>query len=432
MRYFLVLCCLSLLVGACKKDKKGEGQEPGPSGTPLVTEVPATTGPAIQQNVGEAGGTITSADGSISLVIPAGALTSSQTISIQPIENKLPSGVSKGAYRFLPEGLHFAVPVTVKLTYTDAEIADLNSVPDFLCLATRQADGKWKKVAGAVTVNKNARTATATIEHFSDYSWFEQYALKVGNSLNEGIYEIDPGQKVEISAVTFVELEGVAILPVALNIANAYNWKINGESTNISQYGSLAAVSGSLAIKRFEAPTHIAPNSNSNMVAISVEVKNPNGGPGQFVLVANLRVMFEGAFKINGTPYYATALGVTVGNGSMVMSWATAQGPSISVTIQGFTGPGTYQFATPPPNKPGYLGYVTEINASTGLQGSTWLNKKPDPNSPGAYIYSSGTLTVYEGVTHGDVFRATLSGNTFKYMTNEGGTVNGSFTAVAF
>ena len=103
MRNILTLCALLLIFGSCKKDKK---EDTSPENvTLLVTPVANTTGPVIQQMIGPGGGTITSADGRVSLTFPAGALETNQTISIQPIENKLPSGASNSAYRFLPHGL---------------------------------------------------------------------------------------------------------------------------------------------------------------------------------------------------------------------------------------------------------------------------------------------------------------------------------------
>src|SRR5688500_4580627 len=69
--------------------------------------------------IGPAGGTVTSPDGRVTLVIPANALTANTAISVAP-EGAVPldpRAVTGSAYRVTPAGTQFAVPATLTLTY---------------------------------------------------------------------------------------------------------------------------------------------------------------------------------------------------------------------------------------------------------------------------------------------------------------------------
>jgi hypothetical protein len=69
-------------------------------------------GTATVQTIDAAGGSLTSADGRVTLDMPAGALSTATTVSIQPITNTTPNGLALN-YRLEPEGTTFAVPVSL-------------------------------------------------------------------------------------------------------------------------------------------------------------------------------------------------------------------------------------------------------------------------------------------------------------------------------
>lgn len=404
--FLLILFALS----ACKKPVVIPTPE-SPS-VPLVTAVGNTIGDAIQQIIGASGGSITSADGKITLDIPAGALESNQNISIQPIENKIPTGIKKAGYRFLPHGLQFRKPAKVTLHYSEGDIA--NSSAEALSLATQMPDGKWRRNKSTTAVDKIAKTVTTGIGHFSDWDWFLSLAMKVGPDVNEGVYSIDPGDHVEIAVVNTVDLDGqlIAIMPIPSR--DVSNWAINGQLTYANKYGALGDVADKLglAVKKFEAPINIVPDGN--LVAISVEVKNPDpNGTGQFMLVANLLLQFENSFKIDGNQFRANAVLAYASGPNLLLELRTTEGYGVAAVIEGYTGPGTYQFATPGKGEPGYIGYTTRMDAvRAGDQ--RYINWKPDPNSPAKLIYSSGTVTVHSGAASGDILRATINGNMYK------------------
>src|SRR5204863_9094362 len=82
-RTFGAAMLLVLLLGGCspKHPQTGSGDPPEPS----PVGVPA--GDVVSASLGAAGGTASSADGRISVTIPAGALSADTPIGIQPITN---------------------------------------------------------------------------------------------------------------------------------------------------------------------------------------------------------------------------------------------------------------------------------------------------------------------------------------------------------
>ena len=70
---------------------------------PDSTAIGAAEGQLVSKEIGASGGKITSDDGRVELLVPAGALAKTTTISIQPIKNLVPNGNGQG-YQFEPSG----------------------------------------------------------------------------------------------------------------------------------------------------------------------------------------------------------------------------------------------------------------------------------------------------------------------------------------
>ena len=103
-----VLCLSLLLLVSCSGGGGGGGGTSSTTTSTLITP---------------AGGTVTSEDGKLTLEIPAGALSSENTITVKKLAlSDIPSefeGLEGDAYEFGPDGLTFDVPVT--LTFESSE-----------------------------------------------------------------------------------------------------------------------------------------------------------------------------------------------------------------------------------------------------------------------------------------------------------------------
>lgn len=163
LMFGLLLLC-SLLFNACKKDDdKIIDKEPeveGPVGTGDPTEIGVPSGAGVTATIGKDGGTIQSEDKAFSLVIPAGALSESTEITIQPITNKSPNGVAK-AYRVVT-GKEIASS-TIKLKLGEKEFATMAGPK----LAYQDLNNKtWIAKSGA-QIDETNRTVSITMGKFN-------------------------------------------------------------------------------------------------------------------------------------------------------------------------------------------------------------------------------------------------------------------------
>jgi hypothetical protein len=172
----------------------GKGSPPGagPAG-PSATITPAQ------------GGTITSADGRLTLVVPPNAVAKATVISVAPLAadkvaaTAFPAGV---AYQFSPDGLTFSTPARVRFHFTRAELASaVGSRPnpkggppgvagkDFLVPVfpiTQGSDGTLSPLANATLDTRGLAdpgatdplTVSADVGHFSSF-WYWYGSIEI-------------------------------------------------------------------------------------------------------------------------------------------------------------------------------------------------------------------------------------------------------------
>lgn len=169
--------CLILMTMACSKKKGPADENPDPKpqfqGKPIQVARGALKGTAITASIGAAGGTIRTADNMVVVTVPAGAVTTAQTFSIQPVENTLQPGSANPGYRLLPENITFAKPITVSMKYDPATLTE--GVEDVLCLAYQTPEGKWKSTRAGL--DKTAKTLTVDVLHFCDFAFYNRFDL---------------------------------------------------------------------------------------------------------------------------------------------------------------------------------------------------------------------------------------------------------------
>ncbi len=180
------------------------------------------------------GGEISSSDNKIKLRMPKNAVRSSIAISISKLSasemSSLPSASGltpiKLAYRFYPEGTKFNKPITIKLSYSDADnngkVDDPDTCADFYPAVDEKklalfyynsSTGKYERIGGTVDTVNN--TLTAVIKHFSIFTILED-----NNSYNESLDITDINAYPRIfkpSADGYVDI--------------SFNLKINGTGT---------------------------------------------------------------------------------------------------------------------------------------------------------------------------------------------------------
>jgi hypothetical protein len=126
---------------------------------------PAVTGPTASAVVGTSGGTVMTADGALTVAIPAGALAADITVTVTPVSS--PGGGALGTvYEIGPTGTQFSSPVTLLLHY---DSGNLNGVSEGSLRVATFAAGNWQILAAAA-VDTSTKTVTGTTTHLSPYT----------------------------------------------------------------------------------------------------------------------------------------------------------------------------------------------------------------------------------------------------------------------
>jgi hypothetical protein len=171
-----ILICLVIL-GACKKTNISGGNNSGGSDTtniPYITPLGDTAGIPVSGSIGASGGTLTSSDGRVQLVVPAGALSQTTNITIQPIVNLCPGGIGL-AYNLLPNGTQFAVPASLIFKYTSDEV---NGTDPFLVTSAFQDSvGAWEVNDTEKDVDTVNNKISFDINHFTPYNFVPEIVV---------------------------------------------------------------------------------------------------------------------------------------------------------------------------------------------------------------------------------------------------------------
>lgn len=172
------------------------GVNPDPIANPLPTATTVVGSPvgdlapvAIDQN----GGSVTSQDGRLALVVPPGALAGSANVGLQLIENRMPGGFGLG-YRITlvdtttQQDAILAQPLSLEFTLSDAELTNNDVAPENLTVAYQGTGGAWQLSPDAQTTplpaiqsgirpQGNGTKITAKLKKSGDYAVATFYKL---------------------------------------------------------------------------------------------------------------------------------------------------------------------------------------------------------------------------------------------------------------
>jgi len=132
------------------------------SGKPQPTPVGVPIGAPSSASIGPAGGSLTSPDGQLTVVVPKGAVSAPADFTIQEITNYAP-GAKGNAYRLGPEGARFNPPVELTFQVAGTSV-------DAVTVAYQDAASGFWLHAPKIARDAHSETLTATTSHFSDWS----------------------------------------------------------------------------------------------------------------------------------------------------------------------------------------------------------------------------------------------------------------------
>ncbi|MEO7256224.1 MAG: hypothetical protein ABIZ64_18515 [Casimicrobium sp.] len=209
----------------------------------VATAVGTPNGTPVSLSIGAAGGSLTSADGKMTLTVPANAVSSATTFTIQPITNEAPGGAG-GAYRLLPDGQTFASPVKLDFAYNDQDLRGTD--PDALGVAFQDNKRFWRSLK-TVQLDQVNRKLTVSTSHFSD--WTSRLG---GLQLLPGTATVAVGKSISLLLVNCKtgepdENDLVSLLYICVPpffTATASGWAVNGAPGGVTGLGLVARTSG--------------------------------------------------------------------------------------------------------------------------------------------------------------------------------------------
>jgi hypothetical protein len=235
-------------------------------GTTNPTAVGTPLGSLISKTIGKDGGSIVSEDGNAELIFPSGALDENTEISIQAITNNAPNG-NGNAYRFLPEGIKFLQPVSVKFHYTKEDLA--STLSDLMGIAFQDSLGIWYSAKNFTNDSAN-KIISAPITHFSDWTNFSLMKITPFSTS----VKVNKSVELSINLVEETEEED-PFAPAALNSkTKEVKWYANGILNGNSSVGT---ISGGGGVVNFKAPAKV-PSANPVEVSVVLPIQTKFDG----------------------------------------------------------------------------------------------------------------------------------------------------------
>jgi len=341
LQYLLSALYIFISAAACKKDTdNGQIIYNNQKVTPLVTPAGTSLGAAMTKEIGVDGGMLESVDKTIKVTIPAGALSATTTIGIEPVSNTNVAGIGN-AFRLTPHGQQFSKPVTITFSWEAG--ADTIGMLQTLGLAYQQQDGIWRFV-GARYLDPAQKTVSYATNHFSDWSLMNEISLVPHRA------DIDPGEQENIYANLFVAMEPgddlFVPLPGTTNTETEPGYPVGTpvdlpgkyiKKWNLAGPGKITPIS--CASVKYEAPSSI---SGFAMAAISLELNPPDTAKGQYLLVSNINIRsgswielsingsgpftFEASPAVHAGNKYILANPDNTGGGYFLLQWTDGIG----------------------------------------------------------------------------------------------------------
>ncbi|MEO6131048.1 MAG: hypothetical protein ABIQ02_04320 [Saprospiraceae bacterium] len=245
-----VSICMTLYIGCSKDDPITPVNM-----DPLVTLVGSPIGSTTSSSIDASGGTLTSADGIVQLIVPAGAVSSATLFSIEPVSNYCPGGAGN-TYRLQPEGITFTIPVSISFHYADSLVANEN----YLGIAYQDQDHTWF-APKIISLDIGGNNISVQAKHFSDWTIFERLSIQP--------------KKASVYINESVSLK-VTLVGELSTITDAQGIELNNLNEDESISTSWQASSGTVVKQGDDKASYTAPSSvpSQNPADVSVTFNN--------------------------------------------------------------------------------------------------------------------------------------------------------------
>ncbi len=315
-----------------------------------ITEKGKPIGTPVSKSIGPEGGELTSPDGSLQLLFPAGALSAPTTLRLQMVENKAAGGIGP-AFEVEPKETKLNKPVSFVWKFGKEGLN--GTAANVVGLARQREDGTWlgKSNLQAETATQTLTATSPTFDLKYPLAFYQNFYLRYDANIlvpNQQMmltvaYQPNHSDKKEYDSRETLLASLKSWEPV--DHENLRNWRLNGELA-----ASANKAGGTLSVhNKGEKALYIAPNKvpANNPMAISVDLKT--GGRSQIILVANVTVAAANRMTINGKAYENPKIIASKDSKDYIFISFEEANPAqenypatFSVAIDHFKGKGTY------------------------------------------------------------------------------------------
>lgn len=411
-----VACLMAglLILGSCKKT----GDNGGDMGTdepyiPMTYSAGIPDGMLVQKSIGPAGGTIASADGKISLSIPAGAVAAPTNFSIQSISNTMPLGGGP-SFRLLPDNVAFSKPATLTFTYDEAMLDGREE--EALDIAYQDVEGTWKALNK--TLQDTARhTLTVQTTGLHDYSITGYFLLRpLQTTLMEG-----ESTRILVERVSVpTDEENGDETP--LGHPNQYTTEAGFEKWEITGPGNIDDFLK--VVVDYTVPASI---TETSVTEIGVTLKNMR----RPLRLANKKIKLRRKITIvkgnymagtyDGQPFTCVGVSVLISGTNIMIQGVTAQGKSVLIFVNG-NDVGSFPYGNPTQSG------KSEIRCN--ISGDVYETVYTECGPPSVTKYAGGGLSLGRfqsgGIIGGDFVATLYDDSNCGLKTKQ---ISGSFSA---
>ncbi len=256
-----------------------EGEE---EGIPEATPVGSPIGEMVTKQIGPDGGSISSIDNTMELVIPGGALNTTTPITVQPVINFAPGGVGN-AYELSPDGQNFSKPVTLTFHYMDS--VQGGATWSEIGVAFQDANGFWHRAQNILSDSVN-KTISATSLHFTAFSIYRRVNIDPVHSM------VDLNKSIQLH-LTLVEIkDDDELMLLRVRTGFSTTWMVEGFKNGDATVGTISTETNKSVIATYTAPNKIP---SKNPVKIQIKI---NGGKFEISRFAFIKIVGEWHFTL--------------------------------------------------------------------------------------------------------------------------------------
>jgi hypothetical protein len=276
IKFLFALIALIMSFSTCTENDPDVVAPEEEEGIPEATPVGTPLGEMVTKQIGPEGGSISSIDGKMDLMIPPGALNATTAITVQPVTNFAPGGV-ENAYELLPDGQKFSIPVT--LTFHHIDTVQGATWPE-MGIAFQDVNGFWHRAENIVS-DSVSKTISATSLHFTVWSPYEDMTITPRYN------HIRVNKSVDLELIV-VGATGDDLMLITKKPVGVV-WKVYGITNGNEKVGKISGIGNGKNTKKMRV-TYTAPTKDPHLIYLPIRayMKDKNGTTHQTMAIIHI------------------------------------------------------------------------------------------------------------------------------------------------